>query len=205
MLYNLTGPQTSYCLLPVMRTQNSRCNSSHVRCTWEGMAVWNDSRSWMEGRYQRSRGWGCFCACGLWRDGGEQQWDPGSQFGVGSGRMLLWVPVWSGRGCEVGKSPGEGSEPGEAILSWSPKTKVSVCGVCEDVGREMHPVSATRTGETGVCLPSCERRRCWVCAWRSHISSGTRTFYIEIMLSYKIRSYSSSCGMNKIWLAWPTS
>lgn len=34
-LYNLTAPQTFYCLLPVMQAQNSMCNSSSVRCTRE--------------------------------------------------------------------------------------------------------------------------------------------------------------------------
>lgn len=40
----------------------------------------------------------------------------------------------------------------------NPQNK-GICGICEDVGREMCPVSARGTGKTGVFLPSHGRRR----------------------------------------------
>lgn len=38
MLYNLTAPQTFYCLWPVTQAQNNASGSSGVRCTWEAAA-----------------------------------------------------------------------------------------------------------------------------------------------------------------------
>ena len=86
---------------------------------------------------------------------------PGSRFGWVSGQ---WEDGAVGTGMARERlrgwqEPRRGLQARAAILNCIAKTRVSVCGICEDVGREMRPVSARGTGKTGVYLPSHGRRR----------------------------------------------